>query len=178
MQAYVALLRGINVGGKNKVPMADLKALAGTLGWENAKTYIASGNMTFAAEAGDFATTLQAAMNEEFGLDIPTLVYDHPTFDALANSCPFEPEECKHVHGFFCFSKPTIDHDALAQFKSESETLTAEGDVVWLHAPDGIGRSKLAEKMHRVITGTDTTARNLNTIRKLQEMLDQTADGC
>ncbi len=178
MQAYVALLRGINVGGKNKVPMAELKALAGSLGWQYAKTYIASGNMTFAAEAGDFATTLQTAMNKEFGLDIPTLVYDRGTFNSLAGSCPFEPDEGKHVHGFFCFSKPTIDEDALAQFKSDSETLTCKGDIVWLHAPDGIGRSKLAEKMHKVFTGTDTTARNLNTIRKLQEMLDQTAGGC
>lgn len=178
MQAYVALLRGINVGGNNKVPMPELKALAGSLGWQNAKTYIASGNMTFAAEAGDHAATLQTAMNKEFGLDIPTLVYDRRTFNSLANSCPFDPDEGKHVHGFFCFSTPTIDHDALAQFIANSETLTAKGDVVWLHAPDGIGRSKLAEKMHKVITGTDTTARNLNTIRKLQEMLDQTSAGC
>ena len=178
MQAYLALLRGINVGSKNKVPMAELKTLAGTLGWENAKTYIASGNMTFAAEAGDHAATLQTAMNEEFGLDIPTLVYDHPTFDALARSCPFEPDEGKHVHGFFCFTKPIIDEDALARFKADSETLTAKGQIVWLHAPDGIGRSKLAEKMHKVIMGTDTTARNLNTIRKLQEMLDQTSARC
>ncbi|NIY72852.1 DUF1697 domain-containing protein [Marivivens donghaensis] len=177
MQAYVALLRGINVGGNNKVPMAELKALAATLGWQNAKTYIASGNMTFAAEEAD-AAALQSAMKSAFGLDIPTLVYDRETFDALANSCPFDPEQGKHVHGFFCFSRPTVDQDALAQFKAESETLTASGQIVWLHAPDGIGRSKLVEKMHKVTTGTDTTARNLNTIRKLQEMLDQTADGC
>ncbi len=174
MESYVALLKGINVGGNNKVPMADLRTLATGLGWLGVKTHIASGNLVFRADgdAAALATTLRNALADRMRVDVAVMVQSGTAIRAALASCPYDPVEGKHVHVFFLFDNPVIDTTALALYRALSEDLTVTGRLAWLHAPQGIGRSKLAEKLHKVITGTDMTARNLNTLRALAEMLD------
>ncbi len=169
---WVALLRGVNVGGGNKVPMAALRELATGLGWRDVRSYIASGNLVFSAPDGRLAEDLGDAMRQQMGVDVPNLVLSGEALRLALASCPYPPDAGKAVHGFFCAAPPVIDatrRDALAV---ASERLEVRDHVVWMYAPDGFGRSKLAAKIDKVITGTEFTARNLNTIRKLVEMLD------
>lgn len=179
MDQWVALLRGINVGGNNLVPMVALRTLCAGLGWADVESYIASGNLVFRAEgdAEGLAIALRQAMTAQMGCDVPIIVWPGAAMHAALADCPFDPQAGSHVHGFFLWAEPWVDQVALAQFRAPSETLIVRGRVAWLHAPDGIGRSKLAEKFDKVVTGTQMTGRNLNTLRKLVEMLDASDAG-
>lgn len=174
MGRWVALLRGVNVGGANRVPMAELRAVAEGLGWSRVETLIASGNMVFDAEGGDHAQALRAAIAARMGVDVPVLVLAGEDLAARVAACPFDPTAGKEVHGFLLFGPARIVAEELARWKAPRETLVMQGLTVWLHAPDGIGRSKLADRLHKVLVGVDAplqmTGRNLNTLRTLVEM--------
>ncbi|MCX7299944.1 MAG: DUF1697 domain-containing protein [Rhodobacterales bacterium] len=174
MQDWVALLRGVNVGGGNKVPMADLRQLAEGLGWTGVRTYVASGNLVFRAEgqAGPMADALRGAMRDGIGVDVPVVVLPGDAVrDALA-ACPFDPDAGKQVHVMFLFGPITVDEALRDSLRASSETLVVDGTRAWLHTPEGFGTSKLATKIDRVIRGAPMTVRNLNTLRALVEMLD------
>ena len=172
MTQWVALLRGMNLGG-NRMPMADLRALCEGLGWCDVRSYIASGNLVFRATGtgAGLAQALRAAMRAA-GLDVPVLVLDAPAFRAMLAHCPFPGAAGTAVHGVICWQDPVIDRARLSALIADTETLTVQGRTVWLHTPGGFGTSALAGKLAQVVTGTETTARNLNTLRALAEMLD------
>lgn len=177
MGRWVALLRGVNVGGANRVPMAELRALAEGLGWGRVETLIASGNLVFDAEGEGLAEALRGAMAARMGVDVAVLVLAGADLAARVAACPFDPLAGKEVHGFFLFGPARIDGEELARWKAPRETVAMDGPTVWLHAPDGIGRSKLAERLHKVVVAAGPvpgpvpmTARNLNTLRTLVEM--------
>lgn len=174
MDDWVALLRGVNVGGGNKVPMAQLRDLATGLGWQGVRTYIASGNLVFRADgtADDLAAMLRTGMAAQMGVSVPILLLPGADIQAALAACPFQPDKGSHVHVFFLFGPPTLDTALRDALIAPTETLIVEDSRVWLHAPEGIGRSKLAEKLHKVITGTNMTARNLSTLRALVGMLE------
>jgi uncharacterized protein (DUF1697 family) len=174
MQDWVALLRGVNVGGGNKVPVADLRRLAGGLGWTGVRTYVASGNLVFRAEgeAATLADALRAAMRDGIGVDVPVVVLSGDAMREALAACPFDPEAGKQVHVLFLFGPVTVDEVLRDSLRAPSETLVMDGTRAWLHAPEGFGTSKLAAKVDRVIRGAPMTGRNLNTLRALVEMLD------
>lgn len=169
---WIALLRGVNVGGGNKVPMARFRVLCGGLGWRDVKSYIASGNLVFNAggDAKDLASSLRAAMSKQMGVNVPVLILPAGAVSNALRECPFNPEKGSMCHVFFLWDTPVVDWDAYAAYRIASEALCVDGQRAWLNTPEGIGRSKLAEKLSKVITGTEMTGRNLNTIRKLVEM--------
>jgi len=175
----VALLRGVNVGGANKVPMPSLRRVAGSLGWRGARTHLASGNLVFDAEGEPeaLARDLRAAIAAAIGPDVAVLVLRAEAVRAALRGCPYAPAEGKHVHAFFLRNDPVLDLAALEAFRAPSEDLVVAGRLAWLHAPEGIGRSRLAERLHKVVAGTDMTARNLNTLRALCEMVDDPGAG-
>lgn len=170
---WVALLRGVNVGGV-KVGMAGLRALAEGLGWEDVRSYIASGNLVFRADgtAAGLAAALEEALAAEFGRAVPVLVLSAGDFRAVLAAHPFSPEQGNQSHVFFCWEPPVLDDALYRALKTSDEDLRVIGGHVHFFAPAGIGRSKLAERLGRVVTGTEITGRNLNTVRKLAEMLD------
>ena len=174
MSPHVALLRGVNVGGGNKVPMAELRALAEGFGWTGVQSYIASGNLVFRATGapGDLARTLRAGMAERMGVDVPVLVLTAEDFRARLATCPWPASEGKAVHGLLTLGAHRVQRDLVDSLIAPSETLLEAEGVIWMHAPEGFGRSKLAAKLDRVVTGDGITARNLNTLHKLSEMLD------
>lgn len=172
MQDWVALLRGVNVGGNNKVPMADLRGLCTDLGWEDVRTYIASGNVVFRAVSGDLAGDLRGAMVAQMGVDVPILILSGDDMRAALAACPYPADSGKAVHAFFCLGTPALNAEMLAELRVPSEDLQLIDQIVWLYAPDGIGRSKLVEKLGKVVTGATLTGRNLNTVHKLVAMLD------
>ncbi|WP_191090107.1 DUF1697 domain-containing protein [Histidinibacterium aquaticum] len=171
MAAHVALLRGINVGGANRLPMADLKRIAGGLGWREARSYLASGNLVFEADEGDHEAALREALRREAGLRIAVRVLDAGRFRTIAAACPFSPEDGRLAHVYFCWAEPEIDAGLLERLRAPDERLEAGEGAVYLDAPSGIGRSKLAANLERVVRGTELTGRNLRTVRALDGML-------
>lgn len=175
MAQWVGLLRGINVGGGNKVPMAPLRQRCEELGWHDVQSYIASGNLVFDAEGDAVALSeaLRRALVQHFAVDVPVMVLSAETFAARIASCPYPQAAGKAVHGFFCASQPVLDHEMITALIDDTEAITAIDRMVWMHTPDGFGRSALAGRIDRVIRETTFTARNLNTIGKLSQMLDR-----
>ncbi|MEU2425637.1 DUF1697 domain-containing protein [Streptomyces sp. NPDC007851] len=178
MTTYAALLRGINVGGKKKLPMAELRELLTGLGYESVQTYLQSGQAVFASGHGDaesLAAELAKAIEERFGFSVDVLVRDHAYLKAVAEACPFPAAEleARQLHVTY-FSGPVAaeryaDIDPAVHLPEEFRL----GDrALYLYAPDGLGRSKLAEALSRsrVNKGLIATTRNWNTVLKLVEL--------
>ena len=175
---YAALLRGINVGGSRKVPMADLRALMEGLGYGGVRTYLQSGQAVFTSGHGDeesLAAELAAAIERHFGFGVDVIVRDHAYVKAIADACPFPAAELepRQLHVTY-FSAPVGPErfagiDPAAHLPEEFRL----GDrALYLYAPNGLGRSKLAEQLARprVNKGVIATTRNWNTVVKLVEL--------
>ncbi|WP_342075879.1 DUF1697 domain-containing protein [Yoonia sp. SS1-5] len=178
MTQWVAFLRGINVGGHRKIPMASLRKIwAAQTGIGDVRSYIASGNLVFTGQgpADDLAAGLQAVIADTFGFDVPVLVLSAKTMRDLVGSCPFAQAPGNRVHAYLCYTPPVVDWDGVRALQTASEDVAVIGNVVWLHVPDGIGRSKLAARLEHLI-GVPATARNLNTIHKMHGFLDGSGD--
>ncbi|MEV3854832.1 DUF1697 domain-containing protein [Streptomyces sp. NPDC050095] len=180
-KTYAALLRGINVGGKvkaKKVPMARLRPLIEGLGLTGVQTYLQSGNVAFTADSGDedsLARDVEAALAKEFGFAVDVVVRDHAYLRAIVDNCPFPAAELegKQLHVTY-FSEPvTADRFAAVDVASYAPEDFRVGDrALYLYAPDGLGRSKLAERLARpaLTKGLIATSRNWNTVTKLVEL--------
>lgn len=167
---WVALLRGVNVGG-HRVAMKELARHLEAAGFTRVATYIQSGNIVFDAGETNPAEDVAALVEKHFGFR-PAVFCLAPSElrDALDNA-PFAPAEGKLLHFFFCDRRPEIDYAWLESLRSPTEEYRLVGTVFYLHAPDGIGRSRLVEKMGRAFPGITMTARNLNTVQKLCAMV-------
>ncbi len=172
METWVALLRGINVGGKNILPMKELVKLLETNGYTDVQTYIQSGNVVFKSAAKP-SNEIGALIEGKFGFKPSVFILsDHELKEAAINS-PFQTDIGKTLHFFFCDQVPqAVDYGFLDELKAPSEQYQLIDKVFYLYAPDGIGRSKLAEKMGRTFKDVIMTGRNLNTINKLIGMIE------
>jgi uncharacterized protein (DUF1697 family) len=164
---YIVLLRGINVGGKNLVPMKELVAVLEKHNYQNIRTYIQSGNIVLQSQRqpDDIASIVQ----ERFGFEPVVYVLEESELDAAVANNPYRSSKGKDIHFYFCNDKPKIDTLKVQRYKSESEKFHIDGKVFYLYAPDGIGRSKLVANLEPSL-GVTATGRNLNTIQKLQHM--------
>jgi len=175
MNLYLALLRGINVGGKNILPMKKLVVLMEGLGCENVKTYIQSGNVIFrhsGIEGGQLAEDIGSKIFEKFGFTPRIMLMDASEFQQAINANPFDTEGGKAVSFFFLESIPKAPAmDLLEKRRTGSEQFKLHQKVFYLYAPDGVGRSKLAGQAERLL-GVAVTARNWNTVSKLAAMLE------
>ncbi|EPH46665.1 DUF1697 domain-containing protein [Streptomyces aurantiacus] len=177
---YAALLRGVNVGGSRKLPMARLRALLEGLGHGDVRTHLQSGNAVFAADHGDeesLAAEIRDALEREFGFTVDVLVRDAAYLKAVADGCPFPAAtlEGKQLHVTY-FSAPVdaARFAAIDQAAHLPEEFRLGDRALYLYAPDGLGRSKLAEALARpaLTKGLIATSRNWNTVTKLVEMTD------
>jgi len=174
---WVALVRGINVGGK-VVPMERLRALFAEHGLEDVRTYIQSGNLVFSATgtAALIARKTAAAFAEEFGIDVPVIVRTASQWKAyLAPPKAFAHEPPNRVA--LGLSKKAPHKDAprlLAERAKAGERVELAGDALWVHYPEGMGRTELTPARIDKAVGSPTTARNLNTVRKLAELAGST----
>lgn len=171
MKTWIALLRGINVGGKHIVPMKELTRLMETNGFTKVKTYIQSGNVVFQSSTKP-KDEISELIEQHFGFKPYVFILSTADFKAAVLNNPFQTDVGKTVHFFFCEEEPTINYALLEELKATSEEYKLIDKVFYLYAPDGIGRSKLVEKMGKAFTKVTMTARNLNTINKLLEMMD------
>ena len=178
MRLWVALLRGINVGGNNKLPMADLKSELQSQGYSHVQTYIQSGNLVFHSDendAGAIARSIADLIEQRHEFRPHVLVLGEHEFLSTIKNNPYPVTESagKTLH-FFFLSESVSDPDIVAMeaIRAESEEFELCGCVFYLLAPDGIGRSKLAARAEKLL-GVVTTARNFRTVQKLQTMLEQ-----
>lgn len=172
MEWYVALLRGINVGGHNSLTMDELSSILEEIGLLNISTYIQSGNVLFQSEASDLhdlARKVSAAIEKAKGFAPNVHIMPFQRFKSAAKDNPFPDaeEEPSRLHLAFMEGVPAEpDLDQLEAVKTENERFELIEDVLYLHAPDGIGRSKLVAKLEKAL-GVSTTMRNWRTVTKL-----------
>ena len=174
MTSYVALLRGINVGGSNKVPMADLRVMFAANGFADAQTYIQSGNVVFSATATEAALvhTLEDAVAKTFSLQIPVLVRSKAQLAAVLAADPFAEAVSTMAHVAFLSAKPPAKAIAgLDPDRSPPDVFMVAGREVYLHYPNGSGRSKLTGDYLERVLGVRVTVRNRNTVFKLLSLM-------
>ena len=175
MTNYVALLRGINVGGKNILPMKELRELLTNLGCENVATYIQSGNAVFkySGDSAELPGLISIAIESGFGFRPSVMVLTADEFDAIAIAKPFSPEvlEPKFLHVWFLQEPAARANSAkMNDIASVDEKYLLTDLAVYLYAPNGVGRSKLAGGMEKCL-GVPATARNWRTVSKIGEMI-------
>ncbi|MFF4396360.1 DUF1697 domain-containing protein [Streptomyces sp. NPDC001480] len=178
MTTYAALLRGINVGGSKKLPMADLRELMTGLGHEGVRTHLQSGQAVFTSGHGDeesLADELTRAIERQFGFSVDVIVRTHAYLKAVAEACPFPAAdlEAKQLHITYFSAAVTAERFAEIDRAAHLPEEFRLGDrSLYLYAPDGLGRSKLAEALSRprLTKGLIATSRNWNTVVKLVDM--------
>ncbi|HEY5721171.1 MAG TPA: DUF1697 domain-containing protein [Allosphingosinicella sp.] len=177
MGGFIALLRGINVGGHTRVPMAELRPLAEGLGWEDVRTYIQSGNLLFKSKgkAPALETALEEALGKHFGFAPAVIVCSASDWTALAGANPFAKEsgtEPNRVMIGLSKQKPKPGAaEALEGRAAAGERVREAGGALWFHYPHGAGTSKLTPGLIDRLVGSPLTARNWRTFLKLKEML-------
>jgi uncharacterized protein (DUF1697 family) len=173
MQTWIALLRGVNVGGNNRLAMQPLRAALETLGFTAVQTYIQSGNCIFASteiNAARIAAMVGQAVLTLAGFLPGVVVLSQKSLTAALTGNPFAAHDPKTVHLFFLAAPPADTAlAALHRLQTASEQFVLTGMVLYLHAPDGIGRSKLAAQAERCL-GVAATARNLRSVLKIAEI--------
>ncbi|MFF4572927.1 DUF1697 domain-containing protein [Streptomyces sp. NPDC001410] len=178
MTTYAALLRGINVGGSKKLPMADLRTLMTGLGHDGVRTHLQSGQAVFTTDRGDeesLAAELARAIEERFGFPVDVIVREHTYLRAVADACPFPAAEleARQLHVTYFNAPVTAERFAEIDPAAHLPEEFRLGDrCLYLYAPDGLGRSKLAEALSRprITKGVIATSRNWNTVLKLVEL--------
>ena len=174
MSTWIVLLRGINVGGNNLLPMADLRSALEERECEDVQTYIQSGNVVLRSalrSAGQLQQQVADAIEETRGFRVPVLALKAKELDAALEANPFpHAQDEKALHLFFLFAKPRKpDLEGIAAVAKDSEEFELLGRTFYLHAPEGIARSKAAAQVEKHL-GVEGTGRNLRTARKLQDM--------
>ncbi len=173
----IALLRGINVGGKNKLPMKTLTAIFEELGCSNVRSYIQSGNVVFEAGASltkRIPALVSAAIAEQLELQVPVIVRTAAAFKAAHKNNPFakrgEPPESLHI-GFLQKKPSTAKIAALDPDRSPGDSFVVQGSEVYFHCPNGLARTKLTNAFFDKGLGTITTVRNHKTVMRLLSMI-------
>lgn len=177
MPTAIALIRGINVGGMNILPMVSLRILCERIGLEDVQTYIQSGNVVFragAAEVAAAAERLERVIEADRGFRPSVVVRTRGQWQAAMKASPFAARpriETNKLLVMFLSAKPgAAAAKALAGVKRVNEELALAGRELHMHFPDGVGRSKLSMAAVEKALGVVGTARNWNTVVKLREI--------
>ena len=172
MTAYVALLRGLNLLGKTSLKMADLRAIAGELGLESARTFIASGNLLFLSDKpeDDLRKALEQRLRAHMSMEIRVMLRTADEMAAVASANPFDDAPGNNVQAFFLNEPPP--KDLLNTLRNQDDERVAAGvrEVYVAYGERGIGRTRL-----RIPAAEAGTARNMNTVRKLAELARELA---
>jgi len=177
MTVYIALFRGINVGGNNKLPMADLVNILEELGAQEVKTYIQSGNAVFhfdETNTTELAHRIGVEVEKHKGFTPKVLILTPEEINSAMDENPFPvPEgDASTLHlGFLATEPENVNIEKLTSLQTASEHYCLTPKVFYLYAPDGVGRSKLAAGAEKIID-VDMTDRNWNTVCKISEMVN------
>lgn len=190
MPTHIALLRGINVGGQSKVAMADLRKVVSSLGHTEVATYIQSGNVLFTStETGTaaLAGAMEQAIAVALGVKPRVVVLSRQELARVVDDNPYPDEpNPRFVHAVFLADDPELEllervaaAERQAALKGGRDRARVVGRTLFLHTPDGYGRSELAALLSRGPSAPTAagTARNWATVTKLLALLDSTPEG-
>jgi uncharacterized protein (DUF1697 family) len=172
-QVYVALLRGINVGGKAKVAMAALRDTCGSVGCEDVVTYIQSGNVVLRSRLGEakLQAALEAAIADQLGVNPAVMLRSATEMAAVLARNPYPGGDEKSLHVGFLHAAPAAPMTkCLAAIDCDPEQVTPVGRDLYLHLPNGMGRAVLPVQMEKCLRPTPVTVRNWRTVNKLVEL--------
>ncbi|PFV83712.1 cytoplasmic protein [Bacillus sp. AFS059628] len=176
MTIYIALLRGINVGGHKIIKMADLKQMFESIELKQVKTYIQSGNIVFESEKDiDFLNKqIQSEIKNVFGFDVPVMLRTHVEFINMIKRCPYEVDsllEGESIHvAFLANELSEKEKDQLLMQKNETEDCYIDENVVYVFFKNSIRNSKLMNQFQRL--HTPATVRNWRTVSKLKKIVE------
>ncbi len=172
---HVALLRGINVGGKNMLPMKDLSQMFSASGCANVRTYIQSGNVIFEAPAGvKVAHMITAKIEKRFGYRIPVILRTSAQLNKTIRDNPFLSTGVQKKTLYVCFLADAPKSSAIATLdpaRSAPDAFQVLGQEIYLHLPNGVADSKLTNAYFDSKLSTICTARNWATVLKLAAMM-------
>lgn len=180
--SFIALLRGINVGGHNKIPMPELRSLCVAIGWRDVQSYIQSGNLLFqsSAAAASLETALEQAIEQRFGLSISVIVRAAADWQAYVQSNPYPlPSQHEpHLVMLALAKNPPAPEavEGLQQRAINGEHITQVGAALWVHYRQGVAKSKLSPALFDRLVGSPVTARNWRTVLKLHELASPSGD--
>ena len=175
MTTCILFFRAVNVGGRNKLPMAELVDMIDGLGIPGAVTYIQSGNVALRCSRQQAATLgrrIKAAVLESRGFEPSVLVLRIQELEHAIAANPYREaaREPKSLNLWFLASEPADpDFAGMDRLKSDSERYKLDKKVFYLHAPEGIGESRLVERVEKCL-GVEATGRNWRTVTKVLEM--------
>jgi uncharacterized protein (DUF1697 family) len=178
MPTFIALLRGINVGGHNKIPMPELRSLCNHFGWDDVQSYIQSGNLVINSEsaATDLEAELENAIERRFNLAILVIVRAAADWQDYIASNPFPDASQREPNlVMLALSKSIPKHDALPGLLERAvngERIAQKGDALWVHFAAGVGKSKLTPVLFDRLVGSPVTMRNWHTVLKLNELVE------
>jgi uncharacterized protein (DUF1697 family) len=180
MTSYALLLRGVNVGTKNSLPMAELRAMLAKIGCREVRTYVQSGNAVLRTErlAGDLTRAIEKSLEEYMGRPIATTVRTLGQMKAIVDANPFETVATNPAHLCVTFlsNDPTASEVAPLHARGfEPELFRISGTEIYTWHPGGQGRSPLAAALGQLKLRGSVTTRNWNTVQKLLEMLREPA---
>ena len=180
MKTYIALLRGINVSGKKKIKMADLREQLAELKWNNIRTYIQSGNVLFETSETDrkkLEQQLHDKIEEHYDFQVPTLVLSADNLAHALETNPFLKDASNdHDRVYFTFLKDEPEQekiDKLLSYSYPPEELVVDTFCVYGYAPEGYGNAKFSNNFIENKLKVGATTRNLKSVRKLLEMADE-----
>jgi uncharacterized protein (DUF1697 family) len=174
--AYVALLRGVNVGGNNKLPMKDLAAIFQNCGCINVRTYIQSGNVVFqyAKSVTAVREMVGLAIEKKFGFNPALVLRRLEDLEEIARTNPFAKAGAQEneLHVVFLSDAPNADDVArLQKYKLPPDDFAIRGKEIYLRLPNGAGRSKLAAALSKTSPKSVATMRNWRTVNKLIDLM-------
>ena len=170
---YVALLRGINVGGRTKIAMAALRDTCAAAGCEDVVTYIQSGNVVLQSKLkpDGLRAALEAAIAAEFGVNPAVMIRTGGEIAAVVQGNPHPADAAAHLHvGFLHAAPDAATAKCLAGIDCAPEQVTVVGRHLYLYLPTGMGRADLPVKVDRCLRPTQMTVRNWRTVTKLAEL--------
>ncbi len=177
MKTWIILLRGVNVGGNNKLSMAHFREALSGLGFEDVQTYIQSGNAVISAVGSreDIQAQVGELLSDQFAITAPVIVRNA---DELAHALAQNPYPRAHdnptsLHLFFLATPARdVDMDAMQAAATKGEEFTIIDQTLYFHTPNGMGKSDMARKLDRLV-GVPMTGRSLRSCLKILEMAQE-----
>jgi uncharacterized protein (DUF1697 family) len=174
MNTYISILRGINVSGQKLIKMDALKKMYKNLNFEKIQTYIQSGNVIFMSKQKDhkdLEKSISSQIKTDFGFEVPVIVFNVETLEAIVENNPFAKENLKDISflhvTFFADSPINFDKKSLLEKKQENEEVEFTSKAIYLYCPNGYGKTKLNNNFLETKLKTTATTRNWKTTNEL-----------
>ncbi len=174
MKTYIALLRGINVGGHKKILMAELREILEKAGFRNVQTYIQSGNIILQSTISDrkeIESLIKKTIHDHYGFEVPTIIKSHSEIRSILDNCPFSSEKKENSHFMLLYNKPDKELVEKANTISyPNEEFVIAADCVYFYCSTGYGRTKFGNSFIIKKLKVPNTARNYRTMMKILEI--------